>query len=380
MNYDTRYPGISDLKARAKQRIPNFAFDYVDAAIDQNMGKQRNRQAFHDIQMVPRYLTDVSDVQLKTEIFGRTYDLPLGIPPVGLGNMMWPGAELALAAAAQKSNIPYVLSTFSTTDLDRIAKVAPDVAWFQLYVPQDEAVMRDIIEKVKRAGFNALVITVDIPVGAKRNQEMRNGLKLPFRVTPKMVWQALLHPTWTLATMKFGTPDFVNVNPYRIDTNQPLSEFFTQFCMKGVTTSRIEKIRQLWDGPLIIKGIQYPEDACTAANIGVDGIVVSNHGGRQLDGAPSSVDSLRSLPDNIHDQLTVMLDSGIRTGLDVIRSKALGAQMAFTGRSFYYGMGALGIPGAHQVIEIFRDEMIRTLRQLGCTEFEQMDSSWLNET
>ncbi|MEM7398790.1 MAG: alpha-hydroxy acid oxidase, partial [Pseudomonadota bacterium] len=215
--YDTRYPSIADLKQRAKRRIPKFAFDYVDGAIDDELAKRRNREAFHNVHLTPRYLRDVSNVDTRNTLFGTEYALPFGISPIGLGNMMWPGAERALARAAQAARIPYVLSTFSTTDLDIIAEEARDVCWFQLYVPRNEDVMEDLIARVKRAGFHALVVTVDIPVGAKRNRELKNGLKLPFTLTPQMIWESLTHPTWALTTLAHGAPDFVNVARYRTD-------------------------------------------------------------------------------------------------------------------------------------------------------------------
>ena len=380
INYDSRYPAVVDLKHKAKKRIPNFAYDYVNGGIDEELGKQRNRDAFAEIELVPHYLTDVSSVDISTEIFGQTYALPFGVPPVGLGNMMWPGAEKALASAAQKANIPYILSTFSTTDLDEIAACAPEVCWFQLYMPNDVEVMKDIIKRVKDAGYKALVLTLDIPVGAKRNREIKNGLKLPFTLTANIIWQSIIHPVWSIETLRHGQPDFVNVLRYREKGNdQGLAQFITSFTQHGVTAERVKRVRELWDGPLILKGVQYEQDVYNAIDYGVDGIIVSNHGARQLDAAPSSVDSLKKLPEIAHEKLTIMMDSGVRTGLDVVRAKTLGAKMAFSGRSFFYGVGAMGKKGAHQVIEIYRDEITRTLQQLGCLSFDELDSSWINK-
>lgn len=377
LNYDTRYPSVADLKLRARRRIPSFAFDYVDGGIDQEHGKRRNRDAWHQVELTPRYLVDVSSADQTTTIFGRDYAMPLGIPPVGLGNMMWPGAEMALASAAQKAKIPYILSTFSTTELEKIALTAPDVCWFQLYVPQKVEVMKDLLDRVKRSGFNALVVTLDIPVGAKRNRELKNGLKLPFSFTPHIVWQAITHPVWSVETLVHGQPDFVNVLRYKEGENEGLAQFITNFNMHGVTRERIELIRELWDGPLVLKGVQYEQDIRDSIDIGIDGIIVSNHGGRQLDAAPSSAHSLSNLPLEARAKLEVMVDSGIRTGMDVVRAKALGATMSFTGRSFFWGMGAMGKKGADQVINIFKDEIDRTLKQLGCASMAQMDQSWL---
>ena len=377
MNYDTRFPAIVDLKARAHRRMPGFAFDYVDGAIDEEHGKARNRAAWHEVVLTPRYLRDVSDTDLNAPLFGHEYALPIGVPPVGLGNMMWPGAEMALARAAQRANIPYILSTFSTTDLAEIARAAPDVCWFQLYVPKKMQVMEDLLARAKQAGYRVLVVTLDIPVGAKRNRELRNGLKLPFSLTANIIWQCMTHPTWSLQTLRHGQPDFVNVARYQEGPNEGLARFITNFNMPGVTRERIAAIRKLWDGPLVLKGVQYDQDMRAAAELGVDGIIISNHGGRQLDAAPTSVHSLRAVPAEIRQRMTVMVDSGIRTGMDVVRAGALGAKMTFSGRAFFWGVGALGAPGASQVVEIFRDEIERTLKQLGCDSFTETDRSWL---
>ena len=380
MDYDTRLPGIDDLKRRARRRIPNFAFDYLEAGIDREVGKRRNREALDAVRLTPRYLRDVSATDIEATIFGRRYAMPLGVAPVGLGNMIWPQGERSLAAAAQRANIPYVLSTFSTTDLEEIAQTAPDVCWFQLYTPRQPAALRDLLARVQTAGFQVLVVTVDIPVGAKRNRELKNGLKLPFSFTWNIVWQSMTHPRWALATLRHGRPDFVNVQRYRSGPTTGLAEFITNFSVQGVSQEHLRMIRSIWKGPLVVKGVQHPQDALAALNLGADGLVVSNHGGRQLDGAPSSLESLRQLPDEVRSKTTVMLDSGVRTGLDVVRAKALGAEMAFSGRPFFYGVAALGAKGGPQVIGIFRDEVTRTLQQLGCQSFEAMDGSWLAAT
>ncbi len=379
LNYNTRYPSIADLKARAKSRIPRFAYDYVDGGIDEEHGKRRNREAWHQVEMIPRYLRDVTEADQSAEVFGHRYHMPIGVPPVGLGNMMWPGAELALAAACQKENIPYISSTYSTTLLEDIARAAPDIGWFQLYVPKDVGVMKELIHRAKSAGFHVLVVTLDIAVGAKRNRELKNDLKLPFRMSPGIIWDALRHPVWSLRTLAHGTPDFVNLNPYRTRSDEGLSVFLTRFNMNGVTRERVELIRDLWEGPLVLKGVQYEGDVRASLDIGIDGIIVSNHGGRQLDAAPSSVHSLRTLSTEAKACMSVMVDSGIRSGMDVVRARALGAEMVFSGRSFFWGMGALGTNGAQQVIEIFRDEIDRTLKQLGCPSWDTMDRSWLAE-
>ncbi len=378
MKYDPQLPSVADMAAVARRRIPKFALQYLESGIGNEFCLQRNRQDLDNVILWPQYLRDVGEVDTGCELFGHRYDLAIGMSPVGLGNMMWPDAETSLSKAAQQSNIPYILSTMSTTELETIAAQAADVAWFQLYVPRDRDAMQDLIRRVDKAGFNALVVTVDLPIGAKRDKELKNGLNLPFRLTPKMLMQILQCPRWALATLISGTPRFVNIMPYGASENiRHLGEFLTQFFMPGVTVERLREIRQLWQGPLIIKGPQRSQDIQTCRDIGADGVIISNHAGRQLDAAPSSVAALTTLPDNAQDDFTVMLDSGIRTGLDVVRARVLGAKAVFSGRSFLYSIAAAGQDGGRQVIEIFRDEITRTLQQLGCAEFQSLDQRWL---
>jgi len=376
--YNTKFPSVTELKALAQKRIPKFAFNYLDGGIDDEKCKEHNRQSLNEIKLTPRYLQDINTVNTKVTLFEHDYNLPIGIAPVGLGNMMWPGAEIALAKAAQNANIPYVLSTFSTTLLEDIAKVTPDVCWYQLYLPKDDKTLKDIIKRVRQANYNALIITIDIPASAKRNREIKDGLQIPLKFSSNISWEFFSHPKWSMQTFKQGMPKLVNVTSYKKNTEISFHDFISDFMVTGVTKEHIIKIRKLWDGPLILKGIQDPNDILEVVKLGVDGLIISNHGGRQLDAAPSSIESLKKIPDGIKNKLTIMLDSGVRTGLDVIRAKSLGAEIVFSGRSFYWGVAALGKQGASQVIEIYRDEITRTLKQIGCHDFNKLDYTWLN--
>ena len=377
MKYDLRFPSITDLENQARKRIPRFALEYLCSGIGEEFCLDRNRKALNQITLWPRYLTDIREVNTNCHIFDHEYSLGLGVSPVGLGNMMWPNTETILASAAQRHNIPYILSTMSTTPLERIRSIAPDVSWFQLYVPRDEAIMSELIQRVNSAGFRTLVVTVDIPVGAKRDRELKNGLNLPFRYTPKIVRQVLSRPRWMVETIKQGIPSFVNIAPYIDNDIQHLSTLLSEFFMSGVTTKRLEQIRTLWSGKIIVKGLMHQQDIQQCIDMGIDGVILSNHGGRQLDAAASSIEALQTMPDTIKHNITMLLDGGIRCGLDVVRAKALGATGVFSGRSFFFATGAMGSQGGDQAIEIFRDEITRTLQQLGCTQFQDMDESWL---
>lgn len=370
---------MADLAQRAAKRIPRFALDYLEGGIGDESLLRRNRQDLDKVLLWPNYLQDVTRVNTQCDLFGKHYDLGFGVSPVGLGGLMWPNIEMYLATAAQNANIPYVLSTMSTMSMEQIAGMAPDVAWFQLYVPKDIDTMKDLIARADHAGFQALVVTIDIPVGAKRDRELKNGLNLPFRLTPKLLMQIAMRPEWAFRTLLNGAPEFVNLKPYGSNEKiEHLGEFLTSFFMCGVTPERIKMIRQLWQGPLIIKGLQRKADMETVLQLGVDGIIVSNHAGRQLDAAPSSIQALRLVPEALKANTTLMLDSGIRSGLDVIRAKALGAVCSFSGRSFFYGVSGAGADGGRQVIEIFRDEITRTLQQIGCRDFMALDEGWLH--
>ena len=378
MKYNPALPSVADMAARARQRVPKFAMDYLEGGIGGEYCLRRNRTDLDAVQLWPRYLRDMARVDTSCALFGHSYDLGIGISPVGLGNMMWPNAEAHLARAAQQANIPYILSTMSTTRLEHIAELAPAVAWFQLYVPRERRVMLDLVKRVSASGFKALVVTVDLPAGAKRDRELKNGLILPFRITPRLILQALPRPVWTGLTLKYGMPRFVNLSDYGDAGDiKHLREFLTKFFAPGVTDEHLREIRKLWQGPLIIKGVQRAGEIETCHALGADGVIISNHAGRQLDAAPSSTSALRALPAFLHQKLTIMLDSGVRCGLDVVRAKALGAAAVFSGRSFMYAMAAAGQDGGRQVIEIFRDEITRTLQQVGCPEFQGMNASWL---
>ncbi len=379
MNYNPRLPSIADMEQLASKRVPRFAWDYLSGGIGKEYALARNRSELDDILLWPRYLTDVAKVSTGCNLFGHNYSLGIGISPIGLGSMIWPNAEIHLAKAAQAQNIPYILSTMATTPLEEIAKLSPDVAWFQLYVPRDESVMQDMIKRVRLAGFKVLIVTVDIPIGAKRDKELKNDVILPFRFTPKIIGQTLIRPVWLMKTLAQGIPHFVNLSPYgELKNVKHLGEFLTRFFMPGLTVERLAKIRTLWQGPLVVKGVQRQEDIEQCMTAGIDGVILSNHGGRQLDAAPSSIESLSRLPDDIKGKLCVMLDSGIRSGLDVVRARATGADAVFSGRSFFYAMAAAGNDGGRQAIEIYRDEITRTLQQLGCVEFEKMNGQWLS--
>lgn len=378
--YDTRYPSISDLRERARRRLPGFAWEYLSGGIGPEHGLRRNREAFNEVQLVPRYLRDVSDCDTSVTLFGETYAMPIGIAPVGLAGMLWPKSELILARAASQANIPFALSTVGTVDLETIAEVSEGKAWFQLYVPADHYVAEDLLRRARRAGYKVLLVTVDVPVGAKRDRELRNGLTLPPSLSATTIVHAALRPQWSLRTLANGLPRFASIKQYAPPDMRNLggmTAFITELLAQGVTADHLKMVRDHWTGPVVIKGVLSAADAERALELGADGIVVSNHGGRQIDAAPATIEALPGIVRAVGGRCTVLLDGGIRSGTDVLRAMASGADFTLSGRSFYYSVGALGAKGGQQAVEIFREEISRGLSQLGCTKMAELDQRWL---
>ena len=367
-DYDYHLPAISDLEKRARRRMPKFAFDYLREGIGAEYGLRRNRDALDAVQLTPRYMIDVAECDTTVDLFGKKYALPIGVSPVGLAGMLWPNAEVILARAAKEANIPFTLSTVGTTRLETIAEVAEGNAWYQLYPTVDFKITEDLVSRAAAAGYQVLLVTVDVPAGPKRDRDMRNDLSLPFRLTPATVFRAAIRPRWTVNTLIHGVPQFENLVQYAASDMRKLGgfgAFVADTLAKGVTRDYLQRIRDNWQGTLVIKGILTPEDAEIACDIGAEGIVVSNHGGRQLDAAPASIEVLPAIAEAVRERCTLLMDSGIRSGIDVLRALASGAAFTLSGRSFYYGVGALAEKGGQQSIGILRDEIAASLSQLG---------------
>jgi (S)-mandelate dehydrogenase len=364
-----RYPAIADLERRAERRIPKRLSGYVFGGADSGAGMRENRLAFERIQLVPRYGSDVMQRSTNVEFFGRSWGAPIGVSPVGLLGSIWPGAEHALAAAARAARVPFVLSTFSAHALETIAPIAGPSAWFQLYAIGTMDITLDVVRRAQAADFKALVVTLDAPVNAKRPRDIRNGFEFPPRLTPSFLAEIARCPAWATAAWHEGYPAHRSLLPY-VPPGQSqaadLAYMQEKLSIFSLTWEQISEIRQLWQGPLIIKGLQHPDDALTAVARGADGLIVSNHGGRQLDAAPASIDSLPAIAAKTGRQTVLMLDSGVRSGLDVAKTLVRGGQMAFSGRSFIAGCAALGANcGARYTMALLAHEVSLALAQLG---------------
>ena len=369
-------PTVDDLRQRARKRIPGFAFEYADcgAGLDQNVCA--NRAALDAVELVPRCGVDRADTSIEVTLFGRRYAAPIGIAPIGLPSMIWPGAELAFGKAAQRARIPYTVGCVGGCTIERLGEVAPDVLWFQLYrvARDDHKVGIDLIKRAQAAGAHALVLTLDVPTRSKRPREMRNRLAVPFQPGLRTVYEVVTSPAWLMALLRHGQPDFVNMAPYAGQGRTAIADFVTRELGGSFTWDEVKRYRDVWKGPLVIKGVLHPEDARHAVSIGADGIQVSNHGGRQFEAAPAAIDALPAIARAVGDKATVLFDSGIRSGTDVLRVLALGGQTAFTARPFLFAAAALGDEGADYVADLLIDEIRTATRQAGLQAVGQAGS------
>lgn len=366
------FPTVEDLRKSAQWRIPSLGYQTVAGGAGQNLGVKRNADALDSIELTPRVGADRGPVATDVTLFGRHYAAPIGVAPMGLQSVFWPGAERHLARAAQRARIPYTAGTVSGVALEELATLAPDVIWFQLYrlARDDHKVGFDLVRRAQAAGVHVLVVTVDTPGRAKRPGELRNGLTLPFRPTLHTIIQAAISPHWVAALLRNGQPSFPCLAPYCGDNPSKADiAWFAQREVGGAFTfEELKRFRDVWKGPMVIKGVMHPADAETAVSIGLDGVQVSNHGGRQLEAAPAAVDVLPAIARAVGSKATVLLDGGIRSGLDAVRAVALGADAALAGRAFLYGVGAIGPDGADHVSTMLVEEISVAMRQLGAPD------------
>jgi (S)-mandelate dehydrogenase len=369
-----RAASIEDLRARAKRRIPRFAFDLVDGGAENERNLRRNTEAFEEVELTPRYMVDVSQIDTRATLFGRTYNQPFGMAPIGMLNAFWPDADRTLARLCKRENIPYVASSAASTTLERLAEAADGNGWFQLYVSSDKDVTEDLISRAEKAGYEVLVVTADVPAAGKRDRDIRNQLSVPFRFTPGVILQLIANPTWSLASLRHGRPNIANYADL-LKGATSYADVQKTLITPSFTWDDLASLRARWKGRLLVKGLLHPDDAVRSAEIGCDGIVVSNHGGRQVAFGPPTIEALPLIAQAVGDRMKIILDSGIRRGADLIRAKALGADFAFAGRALAYGVGAGAAQGADRAMEILKLELVRALGQLGTPSFGDVASS-----
>lgn len=371
-----QFPTFNDLQRRAQWRVARFAYDFVAGGVgDGAPNVAHNRAAMDAVRIVPRYALDLSSVATGTRLFGRDYAAPVGVAPMGNTGLVWPRADAILAEAAQRARIPYVSSTVANVGMEELARIAPDSLWFQLYgLPADNhRISLDLIHRAEAVGAHALVLTLDVPIRQKRVHDVRNGLVVPFRYRPRTVWDIARAPFWALEMLQKGQPRFENIRKYvgQDASLGALASFVAQNMTTGVTWDDIARFREAWPRALVLKGLQHPADAERAVGLGVDGIWVSNHGGRQFDAAPASIDTVPGIAAAVGGRAKILYDGSIRSGLDVLRTLAVGADFCFAGRAFLLSVAAIGAAGGDHATASFLEEIRSTFGQAGIRSVEE---------
>jgi len=372
INY--KYPSVDDLRIRAKAKIPKFAFEYLDGGCNNDVNLKKNTSRIRDVELKPKYLVDYTPVTLKTELFGHQYDAPFGISPIGLQGLVWPKSPEILAKAAFDHNIPFVLSTVTTASIESISEITEGRAWFQLYHPAEDRVTKDILKRAEAAHCPVLVILADVPSFGYRPRDIRNGLSMPPKMTMSNIVSAMKRPHWALNTLINGQPSFETLKPYmpkNLNLNQ-LAAFMDATFSGRLNEDKIKRIRDLWKGKLVLKGVESIDDVEIAYRLGLDGVIISNHGGRQVDVGQATIDSLKSIAPIYKNKLKVMMDSGIRGGADVARVMANGADFSFMGRTFMYGVSALGKKGGNHTIAMLKTQLTQVMEQMSCSEVNDL--------
>lgn len=365
---------VDDLRTAARRRLPRAAFDYLDGGAEDEVTLRRNRAAFDDWELVPQVLRDVGAVDLRTDVLGVPCALPLVLGPTGFTRMMHPGGERAVAAAAERFGVPYVAATLGTTSLEDIRAVGDAPLWFQLYVWRDRGLSKELLARAQEAGYRALVLTVDTPVPGARERDLRNGLTIPPALDLRTLADGARHLRWWWGLLGSEPLTFANVRHVAEEPTAVMEFVGAQFD-PTVSWDDLGWLADAWDGPLVLKGVLSPADARRAAEHGVDAVVVSNHGGRQLDHVPAALTALDRIVQEVGSDVELLVDSGVRRGTDVAKALALGARAVLIGRPYLYGLAAAGQAGVERALEIYTAELLRVMQLLGVTSVAQLDGS-----
>jgi L-lactate dehydrogenase (cytochrome)/(S)-mandelate dehydrogenase len=376
-----RSVNISDIHRLARKRLPQMAYDFIAGGCDDENGLVESEAALRAYRLVPRYLVDVSEPRTTAIALGDTFAMPFGISPTGAAGLFRRGADKLLALEAAEANVPFVLSSVSNDSIEDVMPAGPKNVWFQIYGTRDRGIALDMARRAITANVSKLVFTLDVPVASNRERNRRNSFSHPLKVTPAMIFEVLTHPGWTWEYLSNGgLPYFGNFRPYAKPNATPheVAEFFATQCPAPTQTwDLLEGIRRTWPRHLLVKGILHPDDARRAVRLGADAVIVSNHGGRQLDRAPSSAEALPEILDAVGSQVEVMLDGGIRRGSDIVAARCLGATFTFSGRPTLYGAAAAGRPGIRKVLSILKNELGVILAQIGCPAASELGPQFL---
>jgi L-lactate dehydrogenase (cytochrome) len=368
---------IADLRERARQRLPKAVFDFVDGGAQDEISLHANRADFERLRLMPRALTDVSRREVGTTLLGQPVSLPLVIAPTGLAGLLWPKGEVEEARAAQAAGIPYCLSMMAASSIEEVARATRQPLWFQLYLLKDRSLAQALVDRARAAGSRVLVVTVDTKAQGPRERDIRNGFTVPPRVTPANVLDVLRRPQWLRRVALGPRVTFANLAGSLVQSRDIISiaRFAAEQYDFTVNWSDIDWCRAMWSGPLVLKGVLTPEDAALAVEHGADAVIVSNHGGRQLDGSPSAIAALPAIVDEVQGRAEIILDGGVRRGTDIVKALALGARACMAGRPFLYGLAADGQAGVARAIDIFRNELDVSLALLGRSGVQELDES-----
>lgn len=374
MDLDITHPAVSDLRRTARKRLPDFAFEYLDSATGSEIGLRHNRDRLDALRFMPAILGGEVQARLECSFLGDSYRLPVGIAPVGMSGLIWPGAERLLAEAARRNHVPYCLSTVAAALPEEIGPVAAEMGWFQLYPPASGDIRRDMLARAKAAGFRKLVLTVDVPGESRRERQRRAHLQMPPKPTARIIWSLLTHPRWTLAMLREGMPKMKLAESY-VTPAQRSSDAFMHAgrVIRGWPDwDGLRAIRDEWAGDLIVKGVLDPRDATRLAAAGVDAIWVSNHSARQFEAGPAAIDQLPLIRDAVGPDMPLAFDSGVSGGLDILRALALGADIVFLGRAFHYALGAFGARGVQHLLHLLEADMRANMSQIGAQSFDAL--------
>jgi (S)-mandelate dehydrogenase len=383
MNIDSAI-NIDDLKRIAKRRLPKIMFDFIEGGVEDEVGLRTNANAFRDLRLVPRYYVDTSKREQRAKMFGRTYASPFGIAPTGMAGAFRRDAERYLAQTANDADIPYLMSGASNASMEAGAKLAPKNLWYQIYGAKDRSFQLDLVRRAKDLGLSTIAVTCDVPVSSNRERNRRNGFVRPLRMTLPTILEAMLHPGWVINYYRQGgLPMLANWQAYAPKESTPdqVADIFAKQTPDASQTWRdIEAIREAWPGKLLIKGIMHPEDARIATGMGVDGIIVSNHGARQLDMMPSPLDMLPMIRSAVGPDVALLLDSGVRRGSDIVAALCMGADFVLTGRATLYGATAGGLQGVKKAVSILQREIDLVLGQIGAVNLDALGPHYLLDT
>jgi (S)-mandelate dehydrogenase len=363
----TKAISIEDLRELARRRLPRAIFDFFDGGAEDESTLRDNRAAFSRVRLLPKVLVNVAAVDTRIDLFGAPSALPLAIAPTGGISAGRAGAELSLARAAKARGVPFTLATPAAVTIERVAEEVGGRLWFQLYAVRQREFREKLVSRAKDCGYEALLVTVDLPVSGKRERDPRNGFRTPYNPNWRNSRDVLFKPAWLLEILRHGLPGMANFDGYRFSTPKgtDIATAVGQEMDPALDWEAIKRLRELWPGRLLLKGVERPDDAERAAVIGCDGVVVSNHGGRQLDGAAATLDALPEVARAVGKRMTVLLDGGVRRGVDIVKARALGAHGVLTGRATLFGAMAGGEAGAQRALEILASELERAMRLCG---------------